>query len=191
MPREPYTFRALTGGSSTPTLRGLSRSVTAHTIAIAASVAAEAMNTARHPAPWLTSAPSHTRPAASPNRKLSESTPITAPYRSGAYQCDAILTSAPHPIDCAKRLIVHAATNAAKPADAPNARVAAIDPIIPARNMRRPPITSAAAPFTSLPAAYASTPAELIRPSAALSRPRPPNSASSRGAATDKFVRHT
>jgi len=81
--------------------------------------------------------------------------------------------------------------NAAKVPARPNATVAAIDPIIPARNIRRPPTRSTTTPFAVLPPAYASTPAELTTPSAVLSKPRGWNSASSCGATTARFERQT
>src|SRR5262245_32909481 len=101
---------------------------------------------------------------ASPNRKLSDSTAITAPYRLAGNQCAATFTRPPQPADWTKRFTAHATTNTRTVDPAPNASVAATDPNKPARNIGRPPAKSPARPLASFPTAYDRTPMELMAP---------------------------
>jgi hypothetical protein len=90
--------------------------------------------------------------------------PITAPYEEYENQREAIFTMAAQPVDCTRRLPIHASVKTGNPPPNENRIVNRIEPPMPIGKFRLPPRKSAMPARKNLPIAYVSTAIEVLAP---------------------------
>ena len=79
--------------------------------------------------------------------------PMAAPYEEYENQRDVIFTMPAQPVDCTRRLPIQASVKTGNPPASENSSVNRIDPPMPIRKFRLPPMKSAMPARKNLPMA--------------------------------------